>query len=81
MIEDQGVMEMSLNMNIHEVFPDRKYKLIIEVPKGTTCLFDMPYNSREDEMGVLFPVGIKLEVVKVEKIKFRHMQNVYCKMI
>ena len=76
---DKGILEASLNKNIGEVIPFRKYLLIITVPKGTSCLFDTPYNYRFEEAGVLFPRASAFRITKIKKSNFlRKYNEVYC---
>ncbi len=77
--KDNGFMEASFNKDISEVFPERKYLLIIKVPKGTSCLYDTPYNERTYEQGVLFQKGAILRVDCVKKKLLKNKPHrVFC---
>lgn len=81
-LTDKGIMEASLNKDIQETLPDRKYLLIINVPKNTLCLHVTPYNHRDDENGVLFPRNTKLLVKEVVKDgMFNAITKVYCEVV
>lgn len=70
--KDNGFMEAPLNKDISKVFPDRKYLLIINVPQGTSCLHDTPYNERIYEQGVLFQKGA---ILRIDCIKKKLLKN------
>ena len=78
---DLGFMEASLLADIQETFPNRRIKMIITVPKGTTCLPVEPYNHREYEQGVLFPIGTNLLITNTKKAILKDFFTVYCTVV
>lgn len=80
-IIDCGIMEASLTNDIIKVFPDRKFFIIIHVPKGTRCLPVTWINGRDFEQGVLFLPNTRLLVEKTQRKPFKKRVDVYCSII
>ena len=80
-IIDCGIMEASLTNDIVNVFSQRKFFMIIRVPKGTQCLPVMWVNGRDFEQGVLFLPNTRLLVEKIRKNPFKQQIKVYCSVV